>query len=402
MNSLQYMFAAVEAVLLFVVGYLYLLALASVWPQKRTRSVLSPRTKFAVIVPAHNEVDLIHRTVSSIENQEYPHRLFDTFVIADNCTDETVAVVRQSNATCLERWDSERRGKGWVLRWAFQRLDERNVQPDAFVIVDADSVLAPEFLRIMDNKIQGGAKVLQGYYDVLHPESSITGSLSYFGFALSRYLRYMGRTRLGWSSNLLGNGMCFRRDIIQQFGWPATSIVEDLEYGIMLLLQDVRVRFVPEAKVFAEIPGSFRLSRTQRVRWDLGRFAVRNMYLVKLLKAAIRRRDGAFLDAALELVIPPFSLFMAITAGFFIFFLGVSFRGTDALFSLWLVIVGSLFIYILIGLVMAKGSVRMYKNLIYAPYFLLWRVFIAVTGAATQENKDWRKTKRGNVRESAH
>ena len=196
--------------------------------------------------------------------------------------------------------------------------------------------------------------------------------------------------------------MCFHRDIIQEYGWPATTIVEDLEYGMMLLLNDVRVIFVPEARIYAEIPESFRRSRTQRVRWDLGKFAVRNMYLPKLLKAALRKGDLAFLDAAMELIIPPFSLFISIVIGCCILFFIVSFRNFDFLFSLWLVILGFLFGYTLLGLVMAKASMKMYKNLLYAPYFLLWRVFITFSGTLKHEKRDWVKTKREKVRESMH
>ena len=402
MNIIQYMFFVIQAGFLFIVAYLYLLAIASVWPQKKKRNVCTPQTEFAVIVPAHNESLIIGRTLSNIQKQDYPGRQFTIYVIADNCTDDTAAIARQAGVTCFERYDTEKRGKGWALLWAFERLAVENVQHDAFVIIDADTIVAPDFLRIMDERIQGGAKALQGYYDVLRPDRSIIASLSYFGFALNRYLRYKGRTRLGWTSNLLGNGMCFHRDIIQEYGWPATTIVEDLEYGMILLLNDVRVIFVPEARIYAETPESFRWSRTQRVRWDLGKFAVRNMYLPKLLKAALRKGDFAFLDAAMELIIPPFSLFISIVIGCCILFFIVSFRNFDFLFSLWLVILGSLFGYTLLGLVMAKASMKMYKNLLYAPYFLLWRVFITFSGTLKHEKREWVKTRREKVRESMH
>ena len=320
MDILQYVFIGVQAVFLLIMVYLYLLALVCLWPPKRDGAPPSPRTEFGIVVPAHNEAEVIRRTLSSLQDQDYPDRLFTVYVVADNCTDDTAALADRAGVRCLERCDGERRGKGWALQWAFETLKADGVWPEAFVVIDADTCVAPNFLRLMDEKIQGGAKVLQGYYDVLHPDRSTVASLSYFGFALNRLLRYRGRTRLGWTTNLLGNGMCFHRDVIREHGWPATTIVEDLEYGMMLLLKDVRVVFVPEAKIFAEIPESFGRSRTQRVRWDLGKFAVRNMYFPKLLKAAFKRRDFAFLDAAMELIIPPFSLFVAVVVGCFLLF----------------------------------------------------------------------------------
>ncbi|MFQ6092052.1 MAG: glycosyltransferase family 2 protein [bacterium] len=402
MDLLQYIFGVAQGISLFMVGYLYLLAIVSFWPQKRPKPTHPLKTEFAIIVPAQNEADTISRTLSSIHSLDYPRRLYEVFVIADNCTDETAAVVRGFGVRCFQRWDREKRGKGYALQWAFRKLAEEHVRPDAFLIIDADTLLASDFLKVMNQKILEGEKALQGYYDVLHPEGSIMASLSYFGFALSRHLKFKGRTRLGWTTNLLGNGMCFHRSIIDRFGWPATSIVEDLEYGMMLLLNEVRVAFVPEAKICAEMPSTFKRSKAQRVRWDVGKFSVRNTYLPKLMKAALQRRDLAFFDAAMELLIPPFSLFVAVVVGFFLAFLIVSFKGLDLPFVLWVVIVGALFTYTLLGLAVARASMRMYKNLLYAPYFLLWRVFIAVVGIVTQGKGKWIKTKREKLREPAN
>src|SRR5438105_46793 len=74
-------------------GYLALLAVASLAPKRTSKpaAVASP-TRFAVVVPAHNEEAMLRTTLDSILEQAYPAECFELHVIADNCTDATADV----------------------------------------------------------------------------------------------------------------------------------------------------------------------------------------------------------------------------------------------------------------------------------------------------------------------
>ena len=396
MTSIDLLFWVLGGVFIVAIGYLYFLAILSLIPQKNRRRSQEPTTKFAIIIPAHNEVTVIKNTLESIRRLNYPKGLYETIVIADNCDDETVQVVREYGACCFERIDKKRKGKGFALQWAFDHLkaEKKFASYDAFVIIDADTIMDPDFLRATDSRIACGEIVIQGYYDVINPEVSPMASLSYFGFVISRNLRFKGRTRMGWSNNLLGNGMCFSREVIDRFGWGATSIVEDIEYAVMLHLNGIKVSFAPEAKVFAEIPTTFKRSRIQRSRWDIGKFQIRNRYLVKLLKEAIRTRDISYLDTAMELVIPPFSLFVILAFVLFGLFIATSYNGLNALSVIWFSVIATLTVYVLTGLVMAKANWKTYRNLIHAPFFVLWRVKTVIWGYVFRVGKQWIKTER--------
>jgi cellulose synthase/poly-beta-1,6-N-acetylglucosamine synthase-like glycosyltransferase len=385
--------------LLVVMAYLWFLAALSLLPKKKYDNPAKPQTRFAILIPAHNEAAVIGATLESSEKLDYPAALYETIVIADNCTDETAQLARAYSVYVLERKDEKQRGKGFALHWAFECLKEKGRLDayDAFVIIDADTVFEAGFLRAMDVRIRKGEMAIQGYYDVIDQESSPMASLSYLGFSLSRNLRYKGRTRLGWSSNLLGNGMCFSKEVIKRFGWGATSIVEDMEYTVMLRLNGIKVSFAPEALVFAEIPETFKDSRIQRSRWDIGRFQVRNRYLIRLIKEAIEKRDMGCLDMAMELLIPPFSLFLVLCFSLFALFLALSFRGLDHLFEMWCILLFSLSAYIMLGLIKAKAHWKAYRNLIYAPFFLAWRVKTVAWGYFAKIGKQWIKTSRKDI-----
>lgn len=396
MTSIDLLFWVLGGLFIGAIVYLYFLASLSLMPQKNRSRSQEPTTKFAIIIPAHNEVTVIKNTLESIRRLNYPKGLYETIVIADNCDDETAQVVKEYGVCCFERIDKKRKGKGFVLQWAFDHLkaEKKFADYDAFVIIDADTIMDPDFLRAMDSRIAGGEMAIQGYYDVINPEVSPMASLSYFGFVISRNLRFKGRTRMGWSNNLLGNGMCFSREVIDRFGWGATSIVEDIEYAVMLHLNGIKVSFAPEAKIFAEIPTTFNQSRIQRSRWDIGKFQIRNRYLVKLLKEAIRTRDISYLDTAMELVIPPFSLFVILAFVLFGLFIAISYNGLDALAVIWFTIVSAIIAYVMIGLLIAKAKWKTYRNLIHAPLFVFWRVKTVIWGYVFRVGKQWIKTER--------
>ncbi len=399
MAVIDFSFWILGGLLAVVIGYLYFLAALSLIPERKTTRSRVPRTRFAVLIPAHNEAKVIRTTLESIKDVDYPVGLYETVVIADNCVDETPGLARGFGVRCFERIDKGKRGKGFALQWVFERLKEKGEFEayDAFVIIDADTIMEPGFLLAMDNRISLGEVAIQGYYDVINPEASPMASLSYLGFALSRNLRYKGRTRMGWPSNLLGNGMCFSKEVVSRFGWGATSIVEDMEYAVMLHLNGIKVTFAPEARVFAEIPSTFKDSKVQRSRWDIGRFQVRNKYVGRLLKEAIRKGDISCLDITMELLIPPFSLFVALVFALFALFLVISFDGLDALSILWFSNTLSLVAYLLIGLVTAKANRKTYGNLMYAPFFLMWRVMTVMWGYFHKIGKHWIKTERKQI-----
>jgi cellulose synthase/poly-beta-1,6-N-acetylglucosamine synthase-like glycosyltransferase len=386
-------FFLLGVIFLIPVLYLFFLAFISMRPQQKDQTAIAPSTKFAIVIPAKNEAKVIGKTFDSIGNLDYPKELFDVYVIADNCSDDTAKISRTSGHCCLEREDENLKGKGHALKWALTKL-LREADHDAFVIIDADTIVDPGFLSAVAGRVSRGAQAVQGYYDALHPWRSPMESLSYLGFVLSRNLRYKGRTRLGWTSNLLGNGMCFTRAVIQEFGWTATSIVEDIEYEMILHLNDIRVVFAPEAKVYAEIPNTFRRSANQRGRWDIGKFRVRNRFLAKLLQAGIRKRDLSYFDSAMELLIPPFSLFVMLLFMCFSLFLALDFRGFNTNFFLWVFLIGGICAYTTIGLVIARASMKIYLSLLYAPYFLLWRIYLIIKERFHRKHTEWWKTER--------
>ena len=379
-------FGLAGALCLLIVVYLFILAAASVLPEKGIRPS-APRIRFCIIIPAHNEAKTIGATLKAIDAVDYPAHLYETVVIADNCQDDTCNLAQGLGVQCLERNEPGPRGKGRVLQWAFPRLLQSGTH-DAFVVIDADTHMDSKFLQVMNNCLCSGEKVIQGYSQVRNPGRSTMESLSFLGFALNRNLRYRGRSRLGWSANLMGTGMCFSRKIIEDFGWPACSMVEDVEFTMFLRLRGIRVFFADKARITVELHSSIKNTRGQRLRWDLGKMEIRNRYVPLLIRRALNTGDIACIDSALELILPPFpTLFLLITGGFGLYLLINGLRECQGVCLTWAWDAAGIVLYTLVGIASARARPEVYRALIYAPFLLVWRSWILLRESLRKNRK---------------
>ena len=207
-------------------AYLALLTSLGATPSRDDRSrrlaTSNEARRFAFLVPAHNEERGIAAAIASLRSQRYSADLFEIHVVADNCTDRTADVAASAGATVHERSASHDPGKGPALNWLTERVVNgdgdvcRSV--DVIVIVDADTIVDPEFLHAMNEAFARGSIACQGYYAVSEPEAAPSIALRYAALASRHYLRPLGRRRLGGSVGLFGNGMAFSTDLIARTG----------------------------------------------------------------------------------------------------------------------------------------------------------------------------------------
>ena len=119
-------------VFIFAVGCYFFGISMYGWRKKKEKpEYATPRKRFAAVIAAHNEELVIAHIIDSLLEQNYPRELFDIFVIADNCTDDTAAIAASRGALVFERSDDENRGKGYALEWMFRKIYEMDDKYDA-------------------------------------------------------------------------------------------------------------------------------------------------------------------------------------------------------------------------------------------------------------------------------
>lgn len=362
---------AVEVVLTGIVVYWIVLTIAALFVARRTLGRPGdPTTRFVILVPAHDEEQSLPQALASIGSLDYPADLVAVHVVADNCSDRTAETARTFRTIVHERFDKERRGKGYALDWVLRRLEESNVGYDACVVLDADSVLSANFLRVMDARLFRGERVIQGYYAVRNPDRSWSTALRAVALALRHYLRPLGRMGLGGSAGLMGNGMAFARIVARQHSWGG-SLTEDVAYHSALVLAGERVTFAPDALVYGDMPESLKTARSQNERWEAGRWEVMRRYGLSLVREAFRRRSLVILESAVDLLLPPLSVVAGTAVACL---LAAVIAGTPFLTGWALVIVAAIAAHVLSGLILARAPLALYRALVFAPALVLWKL----------------------------
>jgi len=368
-------------------GELTVLTLGAALPKQRNHArELKSRWRLAVIVPAHNEEANIRDCVQSIALAKRSDWEVEIVVIADNCDDRTAEVAASVGVRVLVRRHATLRGKGYALDFAFNTLLTEGF--NAFLIVDADSAVASNFLIETGQLLREGADAVQCRYLVKNSADSIRTRLMSIALRAFNVLRPRGRDHLGLSCGIYGNGFGLRRETLQEVPYLASSVVEDLEYHLALVRSGKRVRFVNAATVFSEMPTGGKGVATQRARWEGGRFRMLREKAPGLLGEVLSGRVRA-LEPLLDLLLLPLA--------FHVFLLAVAASTpwtparTAGLGGLFIVLV-----HLTMAIAMTGGEWRDAVALLAAPFYILWKLLlIPLLIRNSRANTVWVRTVRG-------
>lgn len=258
--------------------------------------------KFMAIIPAHNEESVVVNLIKSLKAQDYPKELFDIYVIADNCTDNTAEVARNAGAIVYERFDATKKTKGYAMQWFLKQKIEENADYDAFCVFDADNVAMPDFIKNMNKKLCQGEEVVQGYRDIKNPTDNwITAGYALFYWTMHRFY-HLARYNVGLSPLLNGTGFMVKFDVIKPDGWNTQTLTEDIEFSLINISQGRKLGWATDAIVYDEQPLDFKQSWSQRMRWSVGHIQCFKIYTKQLAKNTIKNKKLVTFDGLLYLM----------------------------------------------------------------------------------------------------
>lgn len=381
--------------LLLGIGLYYFVTSVFGWIRRKEPNAedFEPVNRFAMIVAAHNEERVIAGIVKNLKSLKYPVEKYEIFVIADNCDDKTAEIARENGARVFERFDKVRKGKGYSLEWMFKKLFALEEKFDAICILDADNLVSKNFLMEMNKQLSLGHKVVQGYLDSKNPHDTwISGnySLSYW---ISNRLFQLPRHYLGLNCALGGTGFVMSTDVLQDIGWGATCLTEDLEFSIKLVLKGMRVAWAHDAKVYDEKPLKLKQSWNQRKRWMQGHCDCAERFLKSLLVKGFKERDLVAIDLGIYLIQPFIIVFNTV-----VLFEGmVKFLIDPVIVTpfgipLWLFAVLmfiATYIYIVFVYIEGKLTTKVFAYFLIFPLFSLTWVPIIIQGFIDRHKREW-------------
>ncbi len=388
--------AALFAVILFLL-YMSGLAVAGLFNKPFYRSA-QPHHRFCVIVPAHNEEAVIGHLLDNLEKLDYPDHLYDVVVIADNCSDQTARVADREGVRVLQRTNHKQKGKGFALKYAFERLgfigDEAGNQYDAAAVFDADNLVASNFLRVMNTRLLRGEKLIQCFLDSKNPADTWISSAYSIMFWLNNRFLNLSRYNLGLCSVFMGTGMCISSEVLKDVGWNTKTLVEDLEYSIQALLAGYRTTYAHNTRIYDEKPLTFRASCRQRLRWARGQIDVLFTYAGQMLKCGLSGASPVKTEAGLRLL----QILVLVSAPVVMWLHGIlGIEGATMQLLMDIPHLGFLvayFPYMFIGLmfILDGHDPKVLKYALLYPIFTLSWLTLLVAGLFTYKRKEWMPT----------
>ncbi len=391
-GTLVALFIAVQA------GYLFLLAIASIHAHKANHDFKrKPTTKFAIMIPAHDEENVIGATVTRLTCINYPKELYNIFIVADHCGDETAARARASGAYAFERNDGPRTGKGAALSWLFHQISQQ-YPFDAVVIFDADTRVDQDFLAVMDDRLKKGNCVIQGRHVISNPNQGWFPALTWAMFIVDNRYQNLGRTNLNWSAKHMGDSICFQRNVLLDTEW-SQGLTDDYQLRQELLCKGIKIDYDPCAIGYGEAPLTWTQAKKQRERWLRGTHDASRRNARRMLLEGLKRRNLSLLDGAVQAYFVSYSTLTIISLlGFAITLLvnlmfGAIFNWVLVWILLSLVILLGFYPYM--GLLLERAPLRAYPAILLGPLFIPWRTWLAFKVRKNKQKIAWVRTKHG-------
>jgi len=295
--------------IIFSLCYAYQLVYLPIpWLFKRKNKKEAKRNTFAVLICGRNEAAVIGDLIDSIKAQTYDPALVTTFVMADNCTDNTAEIAKAHGAVVYTRFNKELIGKGYALQELLNHIKEDYPQGfDAFMIFDADNILSPNYIEEMNKTFSQGHDVITSYRNSKnYGDNWISAGYALWFLRESRYLN-QARYTLHTSCAVSGTGFLFSRKIAEEIkDWPFHMLTEDIQFSVNQIVQGRKIAFCKDAELFDEQPVKFSQSWRQRLRWSKGNLQVFFGYCPEIIKGIFKGYFGCF-DMAMTIV-PAFFL----------------------------------------------------------------------------------------------
>ena len=245
---------------------------------------------------------VVANLIESLKNQTYDRNLYDIYVIADNCTDNTAEIARKAGAIVYERFDTEHKTKGFALQWFLKQKIAEDADYDAFFVFDADNIVDKDFIVNMNKKLCQGEDVVQGYRDIKNPTDNwITAGYALFYWTMHR-LYHLARYNIGLSPLLNGTGFMVRFDVVKPNGWETETLTEDIEFSLRRIIKGKKLGWATDAIVYDEQPTSFKQSWSQRSRWTVGHMQCIKRYTGELFESVKKNKTLMNFDGFLYIV----------------------------------------------------------------------------------------------------
>jgi len=168
-----------------------------------------------------------------------------------------------------------------------------------YAIFDADNIVDNNFLKEMNNTINEGYNVSQGYRDTKNIDDNwLTSSYAIMYYIANLFIN-RARHNMKKSAFLNGTGFVVKKEIIEKYGYNPKTLIEDVEFTLLCALNDEKIAYTETAIIYDEQVQDLKTSFKQRKRWSFATLQCLKIYYKDLLKKTFKDKSYCALDILL-------------------------------------------------------------------------------------------------------
>ena len=346
--------------------YYVIISLFGFREPRRDYESIEDKTRFLILVAAHNEEDVLESSHDNWKKIEYDPELFRLVIVNDNSTDGTKEICQLVGAdhvdTIEQKFPREGVGKPGGIQYALRELGFDYIMEnyDLVMVLDADNHVDSNILKEVNAQWQKyKPTAIQTYLDSKNPNSSMIARGYAMAYWMSNRFFQLAKYRLGLFNSIGGTGFAVSAQwLIETGGFNYKSLTEDLEMEIEIVKSGGKILWNHFTRIYDEKPDNLKTSLRQRTRWSQGHWFVAFHNLKALLLCIWKDKKNAlkYLDQLVYL----FGMGRAVMVA---------------------ILLGQIFLIVFSNLILPEATIS-FEILLFA-FRLVGRIFIPITIVAT-------------------
>ena len=245
----------------------------------------------ALLILAHNESSVIENTV--ILSKAALSSKDSLFVVADYCTDDTALKAKNAGAKVLLRNEGSSNSKGAALFWFIEEMGDNLYKFSRTIILDADSIITPEFIINVKKNIIEGNELMQTFVYPQFDKKSPVGTLAALSELHDQHISDKIRTKLGWTVRLRGTGMVISPNLLLNLNKNQLETqVEDIALSLIFASKGIKTKRLDTAILFDPKPSTLETASRQRARWFRGQQVAIWQYRKEIMQVFLKGPAG--------------------------------------------------------------------------------------------------------------
>ncbi len=298
LNIFQIIFLVILGLSTF---YIFLYSFIGLFYKQAAYPEITKKRKIAVLIPGYKEDDVIVEVAKEALIQDYPSQFFDVVIIADSFLPETIQTLQKMPIKVIEvKFDKSTKSK--ALNKAMEELDNSY---EIAVVLDADNVMAKDFLSKINATFENNYKAVQGHRTAKNMNTSLA-ILDAVSEEINNHIFRKGHRAMGLSSAIIGSGMAFQYDFFKELMSTVKAVGGfDKEIELKMLKAGHIIEYLHDAYVYDEKVQKAEVFSNQRRRWLSAQVHYFRQDFFSSLKDLILKANVDYFDKAIQFIQPP-------------------------------------------------------------------------------------------------